>query len=433
MRRNKTAKRKKKRLLRRLCALAVTAAILYGAYVWLQPYLQSEQTIHYDSYTVSRGDVATTRSFSATLSVADSETHYNTTGAESVKKLYVSGGQEVSEGDVLMELSDGTAITAGMDGVVNEIRYAEGDWLRNGVQLAEVCDLTHLKVSLQVDEYDVEKVAVGEVCTVTVVPLDLSFDTVLTHVSRLSSASGRVAYYNATASLTVPEQVLPGMTVSVSIPAESVEDVLILPMAALSFEADGTAYVLSRGDGHGEHIPVTTGLSDGMQVEILSGVAEGDVVWVEAGTEEVEPSISLTAIYKAIFGENVVINEPRDSGSRTERGNLPGGADSAQQDRGAFDPGTMATDTDMNFPEGGNFPGGSGMPSRGDGDRPQGTATDTDMTFPEGGNFPGGSGMPSRGDGDRQQGTATDTDASHGGQRPERSGDQERQKRSDGE
>lgn len=432
MRRNQPAKRKKKRLLYRVVTLAVTAAILYGAYVWLQPYLQAERAVHYDSYTVSRGDVYTTKSFSATLSVADSETHYNTTGAESVKKLHVTGGQEVREGDVLMELSDGTTLAAGMDGVVNEIRYAEGDWLRSGVQLVEVCDLTHLQVALQIDEYDVEQVSVGEACTVTVVPLDLAFDTVLTHVSRLSSSTGRVAYYSATASLTVPEEVLPGMTVSVSIPAEKAEDALILPMAALSFEADGTAYVLSRGDTGAAHIPVITGLSDGMQVEILSGVAEGDVVWVEAGAEEVEPSLSLMAIYKAIFGERVVINEPRDSASRTERGDIPSGDDAAQQGWGAFDPSTLATGTDMPFPEGGDFPGNSGKPSRGNGAWQQGTATGTDMPFPDGGDIPGSSGKPSRSNGERQQGTETESDAT-GGQRTERSGDQERQKRSDGE
>ena len=37
--------------------------------------------------------------------------------------------------------------------------------------------MTHIQVSLQVDEYDVDKVSAGQPCTVTIVPLGMDFET----------------------------------------------------------------------------------------------------------------------------------------------------------------------------------------------------------------------------------------------------------------
>lgn len=365
--------RKKRRIFRRLLTLTLLVILGAGAWAYMKPYLTADSVTSYARYTVKRGNVETTKSFSATLSVGDSETLYNTTEAESIKKLYVTGGQEVREGDLLMELSDGTVLEAGIDGMVNEIRYSEGDWLRRNVQLVEICDLENLKVSLQIDEYDVEQMAAGQKCTIMIVPLNRTYETELTHVSRLSSGAGRVAYYSATAELAVPDDVLPGMTASVSMPDASALDVLTLEMAALSFDDDGKPYVLKKTGDNYEPVYVETGLSDGMTVEIVSGLKDGEEVWAAAGTEEVASAFSMTEIYKKIFGQTVVINEERGAGSRTGQSGFSGG-------RGSRDRGNVASMTDMAFPEGMTIPEGMTMPEgMPDGRSKGGMASMTDM------------------------------------------------------
>ena len=349
MRKSGSTGRKKRKLLRRLLLLLLAAAVGAGIWQYMAPMLTSGSVKTYASYTVARGDIATTSSFSATLSVGESETLYNESGAESIRQVFVRGGQEVKEGDELMELSNGTVLEAGIDGVVNEIRYEAGDWLRPNAQLVQVCDLTNLQVSLQVDEYDVENVSVGQSCTITIVPLGLEFETELTHVSRLSSATGSVAYYTAKAELTVPQEVLPGMTASVTIPADSVEDALILDVAALSFDEEGKPCVLLKeGEAYVQH-SIETGLSDGMKIQILSGLSEGDEVWVVSGTEEVETTFSLADVYKKIFGEKVVINASTEGGTGRSRG-------------GAVPGGMSAEDMTAMFGEGASFPDGMEMP-----------------------------------------------------------------------
>ena len=59
----------------------------------------------------------------------------------------------------------------------------------------------------------------------TVVSLGLTFETEIRHVNRVSASTGAVASYTVTADIDAPENVLPGMQATVTIPRESVAGV----------------------------------------------------------------------------------------------------------------------------------------------------------------------------------------------------------------
>ena len=321
--------RKVKHILRFLLLLVVLAMVAGIAYMYLIPMIRSETVMTYDAYVVRQGSIATEKSFSASISVASSETHQNTSRATSIREIYVKNGQTVRKDDKLMLLDNGELLRAGLNGTVTEMRFDTTDWLWNNVNLIQISDLTHLKVSLSVDEYDVRNVAAGQKCLVTIVPTGQVFETEIAHVDRVSASSGQVAAYTATAELAVPENVLPGMTASVSIPSDSVTDVLVLDMAALAFDEEKQPYVLLKNDTGYERTPVEIGLSDGMQVEIVAGLNEGDTVWAAAGTETAENPYTLTELYKKVFGEKVVVNDMTGSGQGGRNGfpgmQMPGG------------------------------------------------------------------------------------------------------------
>lgn len=335
--------RKKRHILRRLLLLMLLAAVGWIGYMYLAPLMKVEAIISYADYTVERGSIATSTSFSASISVASSETHQNTSRATSIREIYVKSGQEVKAGDKLMLLDNGEVLKAGLDGVVTDLRFDTTDWLWNNVQLIQISDLTNLKVSLSVDEYDVRNVAAGQKCIVTIIPLGLDFETEISHVDRVSASSGQVAHYTASAELTVPSNVLPGMTASVTIPAETAEDVLLLDMAALAFDEDKKPYVLRRHREGDEYVrvPVTTGLSDGMRVEIISGLNEGETVWAVSGTEEDESKFSLTEIYKQLVGEKIVINDLTGGNDRGGSRMTPMRDDARTETQDMFVPGGM--------------------------------------------------------------------------------------------
>lgn len=319
----KKKKKTLKRVLKWLLTLVIIGIVALIAWIYLVPTITANAVPVYQSYTAETGDISTTKSFSATLSVKKSET-FTTSEECNVREIYVQSGDEVKKGDQLILLSTGEVFTASFDGVVNEIRVKEGDWLWPNFQVVQICDLQHLEVSMDVDEYDVEELSIGQTCTVSVISLGIDFDTVIAHINRVSQSSGTVAFYSVTCDLTVPENVLPGMQATVTLPSDSVTGVITLDMAALAFDDDKNPYVLEKQtDGTYKQIAVETGLSDGMKVEIKSGLSAGDTVYAEAGTESVKAAITLEDIYKAIVGQTTVINDK--SGGGPGGGGMPAG------------------------------------------------------------------------------------------------------------
>ena len=242
----------------------------------------------------------------------------------------------------------------------------------------QIVDFTQLQVDLSVDEYDVQKVYKGLPCTVTIISLGLDIETEIDHLNLVSGSMGNVASYSATARLDAPENVLPGMAATVTIADEEALGVTTLEMAALSFHEDGTPYVLIRqADGSYQEREVETGLSDGMRVEIVSGVEPGETVWAVAGTEAAE-DFSLGKLYASLVGQTVVIQE----GERSRDTNR-----SFSQD--------WTLPEGMEVPEGGEMPEGMEIPEGGQ--MPEG------MEIPEGGEMPEGMEAP--------EGSQTSTEA----------------------
>lgn len=161
--------------------------------------------------------------------------------------------------------------------------------------LLQYADFEHLQISIRVDEYDIADVAIGQECTVTATALEKSFTSSIDTINYISASAGSVAYYTATAQVTVDEGVYPGMQCTITIPQSEATDVVVLKMDALSFDYDNSAYVYMM-DANGElyEVPVDVGVNNGNYVEITSGLSEGDVVYVEAEED--------TSVAGGIFG-----------------------------------------------------------------------------------------------------------------------------------
>jgi hypothetical protein len=71
----------------------------------------------------------------------------------------------------------------------------------------------------------------------------------------------------------------PGLTANVFVPLERKDDVLLIPVAAAFNEGDAF-FVWRVRDGRAARRPVKLGASDYVQVEVLAGLQEGDVVRV---------------------------------------------------------------------------------------------------------------------------------------------------------
>lgn len=330
----------------RLGALVLVAVVGWIGWDAIRPLVMADAVTVYSAYTVEEGAIETDMSFSATINVRSRQSAYASADA-TVQTIFVEDGQQVEKDDKLIQMSDGEIVRAEIQGTVNEISVRQGDTVLEGDALIDICDLQDLEVTITVDEYDIEKISVGQTCTVTVLPLETSFEAQISSINRVSESLGSVAYYTVLANFTAPEQVLPGMQATVSMDSNRVEDAAVLDMNALAFDEENKPYVLSlQADGTYEPVYVEVGINDGMKAEIVSGLEIGDTVYAVSGTETPEAGFSIQKIYNWIVGENVVI---RESGRQGQQG--------AMDETGGEAPAGMEQMT----PPDGEMPAGAGQ------------------------------------------------------------------------
>ncbi len=273
-------------------------------------------TISYVNTSVNAGVYSSTRLF--TLKDTGYSANYNSLLRERA---------ELEE--TLLELlaiqRDG-AILSKTDGSVYSVDYTED----TASAVATLSADEKMSVTISVDESDILSLEPGQTVTVSVpsVSEDETFPGTLTEINRTSSSSGT---YSAVIEVEKVEGMLSGMTASVSVRIEGVDDAILIPIEAVHKTSDGAYVYTSYNEEYQEYggkVDVVIGLENSTYVEIKSGLSVGDTVYY---TEQ-ESSFSF--------------------------GSMPGG--SGMPDFGGGE-----------MPDFGNMPGGSGMPDLGGG-RPSG-------------------------------------------------------------
>lgn len=205
--------------------------------------------------------------------------------------------QQLSYQNTVEKLDDYT-ITAPIDGTIITRNIKVGDTLdaTNGqTTLAVIYDMSYLTFDISLDELDVNEVAVGQTVNITCDSLTDAgtFEGTVTKVSVAGTTSNGVTTYPVTVRIdSAPDGLLPGMNVDATIVVEESKDALTVPVAAV--QRGNTVYVKDDSakntdstmvggtvlpDGWRE-ATVETGLSDDSNIEITSGLSEGDTVYV---------------------------------------------------------------------------------------------------------------------------------------------------------
>lgn len=149
--------------------------------------------------------------------------------------------------------------------------------------IASVTSQEEMTLEITVDEQDIAKITKGWQATVTVEALTGQFfPAEITSIGNTGTNDGGSSKFTAKLTLSKSGDMLPGMNATAYLTLGAAEDVLCIPAAALVEE--GTRTVVYTGyDEKNETltdpVEVTTGVSDGEYVEILSGLTENDTVW----------------------------------------------------------------------------------------------------------------------------------------------------------
>ncbi len=152
-----------------------------------------------------------------------------------------------------------------------------------GTELANVADMGDLIFKGTVDEIDVGKITVGMPCRLKVGALPDNIVTGrLSRIAPQAQKSEGATLFDVEIELD-PDQHLTlraGYSANADIVIREKQDIVLIPERLVLFEDDQT-FVEVPGEGpeaEPQKIVVELGLSDGLNVEIVSGVAEGDQV-----------------------------------------------------------------------------------------------------------------------------------------------------------
>ena len=175
----------------------------------------------------------------------------------------------------LMTIQRDGAVLAKMDGSVYSVDHSE-----DTAAVATLSADERMSVTISVDESDILSLELGQTVTVSVTSVsEEPFAGTLTEIDRTSSSSGT---YSAVIELEKAEGMLSGMTASVSVRIEGVDDAILIPIEALHQTRNG-AYVYTSYDEetqeYGGRVDVVTGLENSTYVQIQSGLSVGDTVY----------------------------------------------------------------------------------------------------------------------------------------------------------
>lgn len=164
--------------------------------------------------------------------------------------------------------------------------FQEGDSVWTGAAIAEIPDLDSLRIEFRVDEVDRGRVAMGQQ---THIRIDAVPDASLTgSVSWLSPIATLVfnklppeKNFPAFASIDkLDPRLRPGMSATVNVVVQRIEDVLIIPRKA-STQIDGRPTVFIKEGGSFRAAPIEVTATNRTEIVVASGLEEGDEIALE--------------------------------------------------------------------------------------------------------------------------------------------------------
>lgn len=135
---------------------------------------------------------------------------------------------------------------------------------------------------INLDEQDIAKVSPSQKATVKVEALgEELFEAVVTEIATRGTSSGGSSKFAVKLELPKVKDMLDGMSATAALPILEKENVLVIPVMALAEQGARTVvYTALDEDGNPSNpVPVTIGISDGINAEILDGLKAGDTYY----------------------------------------------------------------------------------------------------------------------------------------------------------
>ena len=183
-----------------------------------------------------------------------------------------------------------TLIRSTIDGLILDVPIKEGNSVimsntfNDGTTIATVANMNDLIFRGNIDETEVGRLHEGMPVKISLGALqNMTFDAELEYISPKGIEQNGANQFEIKAAIHVPDSITvrSGYSANAEIVLERAHQVLTVPESTIEFSGDSTfIYILTDSLPEQEFIrqPVTTGMSDGIRIEIKQGLNEGQKV-----------------------------------------------------------------------------------------------------------------------------------------------------------
>ena len=189
-----------------------------------------------------------------------------------------------------------TNIRAIVQGTILEIPVKEGDQViesntfNAGTTIATIADLNKMIFEGKVDEAEVAKLVIGMPLKVTLGALeDIEFDAQLKFIAPKGNEEQGTVQFKVEGDVFLDDKVVvrAGYSANASLVIEKKDSIIAIPEALLQFDKETNKPYVEIENNKGKFLrkKIRTGISDGINVEILSGIELGDKIKVWNKTE----------------------------------------------------------------------------------------------------------------------------------------------------
>ncbi len=276
---NKSKKKSKAKYIFGAIVLILVVSILS------MTFLRRNEIYAYDEDVVKTSDIQTYYNFSGTVESKNSTT-MAAEKAMQISEVLVKEGDNVNKDDVLFRTTQDDEINAKISGTITSLYAQEGMAVMSGAKLCDIMDLSNLQIKIKVDEYDLSCIKEGGPVLVKIDALDKNIQGSVSSVSKIAVSNNGLSYFTAIVNLDPDDSIKVGMNAEAVILNEEAKGALTIPMKAIQFEKEtNTPYVYIKND---KDKPVkqviSVGINDGMNVQVLSGLSEGEQIYYKDTT-----------------------------------------------------------------------------------------------------------------------------------------------------
>ncbi|MBQ3700038.1 MAG: efflux RND transporter periplasmic adaptor subunit [Prevotella sp.] len=216
------------------------------------------------------------------------------------QKLQQAKEELVAAQDALQVVRDGvsksnasassTLVRSTISGIILDVPVKVGNSVilsntfNDGTTIASVANMNDLIFRGNIDETEVGQLVSGMPMKITIGALqDLKFDAALEYISPKATESNGANQFEIKAAVKVAkdDKLRSGYSANAEIVLAQVQKALTIPESAIEFSGDSTFVYVIKGTGDKkdyERRAVTTGLSDGVNIEVKKGLTTQDKV-----------------------------------------------------------------------------------------------------------------------------------------------------------